>query len=300
MSYKKNSANIWYSQNKIINKKLLRRLVDQSSVSEGDLVYDIGAGSGAISEALLNKGARVIAFETDGRLYQKCRQQFAIHDKYEIHNMDFLDWKFPQGQRFKVFSNIPFIQTADIVNKIVFNKDPPEDGYLIIQKEAAEKYAGNLRETLVSLLIKPIFWVDIIYYFERNDFFPVPLVDIVLLQIEKRRCQLIPEQHYGLYKDFVIYCREGSNRTIKKSLKHLVTYSQLKQLSRLMNIDYQSTPSELNFMQYLSIFQFYLGNNPRNTALIRGTEQRLHEQQANRVKKHRTTSKARQYRHDDL
>ena len=39
------------------------RLVADSGVSRGDLVLDIGAGDGALTEPLLERGARVIAVE---------------------------------------------------------------------------------------------------------------------------------------------------------------------------------------------------------------------------------------------
>ena len=279
---------IRHSQNEIVNKDLIQRLVKQSRIIESDLVYDIGAGSGAISKALLEKGARVIAFEKDKRLYLKCRQKFIDQDRFIVYCRDFLEWEFPRDRRYKVLSNIPFFRTADIVNKLLLNKDPPEDCYLVVQKEAAEKYAGIPDDTLASLLIKPLFWIDIIYRFQRNDFHPAPSVDVVLLQIEKRGCRLVPEQYYGLYKDFVVFCREGSTRTIKKSLKALFTYYQLKQLSDSLNIDYRSSPTDLNFRQYLGIFQFYLDYNIRNTTVIRGAEANLRKHQADILKIHRT------------
>lgn len=289
MKYHKNNSKTEYSRNKIVNKGLIERLVNQSSIKNGDLVYDIGAGSGAISEILLKKGARVIAIEKDQKLYQKCKQRFIGQDRFEIYLDDFLISAFPPDSTYKIFSNIPFIRTADIVNKILFNTNPPEDCYLIIQKEAAEKYIGIPNETLASLLIKPMFWVDIIYHFNRNDFYPVPSVDIALLQVEKRRCKLVPEQYYSLYRDLVIFCREEADQTIKKSLKRLFTYSQLKQLSRLLSINYRLRPTDLNSMQYLGIFQFYLSCNLRNTMpSVRGAEEEYRKHQENRVKTHRT------------
>jgi len=294
MPHDKNSIITEYSQNKTANKKLIQKLVNQSSITEGDRVYDIGTGSGVISEALINRGAKVIAIEKDPELYQKCKQKFINEDRFEVHHVDFLKWEFPEDQRYKVFSNIPFIQTADIVNKLVLNKSPPEDCYLIIQKDAAQKYAGIPGDTLASLLIKPIFWVDIIYYFKRTDFYPVSSVDIVLLQVEKRKCQLVSNQYYSLYRDFIIFCREGAGQTIKKWMKRLFTYSQLKQLSRLLGIDYRSSPTNLSFTQYLGIFQFYLHHNHRYTeSLIRGAADKMHEQQADRVKTHRTKQRRR-------
>jgi len=279
---------IEHSQNEVVNKKLIQRLVNQSSITTCDLVYDIGVGSGIISRALLKKGARVIAIEKDQQLYRECKQAFINQDRFELYLDDFLIWKFPPEQKYKVFSNIPFFHTADIVNKLLFSNNPPEDCYLIIQKEAAEKYAGIPGDTLVSLLIKPLFWVDIIYLFNRKDFYPMPSVDIALLQVEKRMCQPVSDQYYGLYKDLIIFCREGADQTIKKSLKRLFTYSQLKQLSRLLGIDYRSSPTDLSFMQYLGIFQFYLHHNLRNIALIRGAGRKLRKQQGDLMKIHKT------------
>jgi len=278
-----------YSISEIVNKNLIESLVNQSGIARGDLVYDIGAGTGTISEGLLKKGARVIAIEKDKALYQKCTKKFVDQDRFELYLDDFLILEFPPRSRYKVFSNIPFIHTADIVNKLLFNANPPEDCYLMIQKEAAEKYAGIPGDTLASLLIKPLFWTDILYHFKRNDFYPVPSVDVALLQVEKRRYRLVSEQDYGVYKDFVIFCREGAKQTVKRALKQLFTYSQLKQLAALLNIDYQSSPTSLNFRQYLALFQFYSGHNLRNTGhLIHRAEERFRNPQADRVKIHRT------------
>jgi 23S rRNA (adenine-N6)-dimethyltransferase len=289
VSTAESNLNIRYSQNKIRKKELVQRLVRQSSIVKGDLVYDIGAGTGVITAALLKEGTRVIAIEKDRALYLKLKQKIIDPDRLELHCADFLDWKLPEGKKYKVFSNIPFFHTADIINKVLLGDSPPEDCYLIVQKEAAEKFAGVPRETLASLLLKPLFWVDIIYHFDRSDFRPVPAVDIALFQAEKRKCRLVSEQHYDLYRDFIIYCRESPHRTVKKALSGLFSYLQMKRLSRLLYIDYRSDPAELNFMQYLSIFQFYLENRQETIPLVRGAGERMKKLQVKRVKVHRAS-----------
>jgi 23S rRNA (adenine-N6)-dimethyltransferase len=280
----------YYSQNELINRKVLRNLISQSSISKGDLVYDIGAGSGNITGALLEKGARVTAIEKDEALYRKCRQRFLDRESVSVHHADFLQWEFSPGHRYKVFANIPFIRTADIVNKLIFGEAPPEDCYLIMQKEAAEKYAGIPRETLASLLVKPLFWVDIVYHFEGSDFHPVPAVDIVLIQFEKRKCRLVNERDYDLYRDFIVFCREGGAIT-KRTLRDLFGYPRLKQITERLEIDYRAGPVELDFMQYLCLFQYFLDNDPENMELVRGAEARLRRRRVGITKIHRTYKK---------
>ena len=257
------------------------------------LVYDIGAGSGAISLALLKKGARVVAIEKDREIYLSCQKIMSGQDRFELYLDDFLLREFPPDGKYKVFSNIPFFHTAEIVNKILFNENPPEDCYLIVQKEAAEKYAGIPKDTLASLILKPIFWVGIIYHFNRTDFHPVPSVEIALLQIERRRCRLIPVRYYRYYKDFIISLREGADQTTKKSPKRIFTYSQIRRLFGLLGIDYRSSPAELDFNQYLAIFQYWINHNMRDKTLIQGAEQKLRQRQADSMKIHRTRKKKR-------
>jgi 23S rRNA (adenine-N6)-dimethyltransferase len=247
-----------FSQNLIVNKPLLRRLVGRTGIGPGDLVYDIGAGTGHITAALLEKGTRVVAVENDERLFRKLQKRFAVEKGVRVCHADFLDMELSSIGTYKIFANIPFFHTASIIKKLLFNKAPPADCYLVVQKEAAEKYLGIPRETLVSLLIKPLFWVDILYHFRPEDFFPVPSVDIVLIQFERRRFPLVPETHFGLYRDFVLSCRRQSERSMKLVMKEYFTFSQLKRTFRLLRIDYHSLPAELDFRQYLGLFQFYL------------------------------------------
>jgi len=117
-----------YSQNQIVNRQILKRLIDQSGITAGDTVYDIGCGTGAISQVLLDKGARVIGVEKDAELYRKCRAKFIKEDRFELYLDDFLEpgsLLFPPKKPYKVFSNIPFIHTTGIIEKLVHCENPP-------------------------------------------------------------------------------------------------------------------------------------------------------------------------------
>ena len=250
-----------YSQNQIINRQVLKRLIDQSGITAGDTVYDIGCGTGAISRVLLDKGARVIGVEKDAELYRKCRAKFITEGRFELYLDDFLEpgsISFPPKKAYKVFSNIPFIHTAGIIEKLLYTDNPPEDCYLVLEKRAAERYTGIGSETLQSLLLKPLFWVDIVWHFNAGDFFPVPGVDIVLVQFEKRQCRLVVAKDYPVYREFATYFRDRADKPVKRVLREFFTWTQFRRLSKLVNIDYRGSPAELSFTQYLAIFQFYI------------------------------------------
>lgn len=133
---------IYYSQNFIKNKNLIQSLVIKSSITSNDLILDIGAGLGSITKELLNMRSRVIAIEIDEILIEKLRERFLLNKNLEIVKGDFLKYSLPR-KLYKVFSNIPFNITSQVIRKLVFSPNPPLDCYIVVQKETVERYIGR-------------------------------------------------------------------------------------------------------------------------------------------------------------
>ena len=257
MNSRRSEYRMEYSQNRLRSKKLISTLLDKSSIVKGDLVYDIGAGCGIISEELAQRQARVIAIEQDNGLYNKMKQKLVANPLVTLRHGDFLTEPLPQRESYKVFANIPFTLTAEIVRKLLFSQNPPDDCYLIMQGEAARKYAGIPKETLFSLLLKPWFEFRIRHSFRETDFSPAPAVDIVLLQIEHREQALITAEHISLYRDFLVYGFSQGKPTLKSALKEIFTYPQFARLSKDLGFRPESGPTDLSFRQWLGLFNFF-------------------------------------------
>lgn len=91
--------------------------------------------------------------------------------------------------------------------------NPPDDAYLVVQKEAAEKFIGKpyfYKNSLIAVLLKPWFEFEIIYTFKRNDFFPRPIVEIILLRIKRKTNLIIDSENRKPYEDFVTYVFNGT------------------------------------------------------------------------------------------
>ena len=61
------------SQNFLIDGNIIQKIVDTASVSKGDLIIEIGPGPGALTEALLERGASVTAIEMDAEVCPSAR-----------------------------------------------------------------------------------------------------------------------------------------------------------------------------------------------------------------------------------
>ncbi len=54
-----------FGQHFLHDKNLLAKLVAQARIEPGDVVFEVGPGTGSLTEALLDRGAEVVACEID-------------------------------------------------------------------------------------------------------------------------------------------------------------------------------------------------------------------------------------------
>src|SRR5215213_7675673 len=176
---------IAYAQNFLCSPELVERLLDRSGIGPDDLVIEIGPGRGVITERLAARCRQVLAVEQDPDLAEELRVQFAHAPNVALFAGDFLGFPLPLTT-YKVFANIPFNITAAIFGKLTSGNSPPVDAYLTVQREAADRFLGIPRQTLVAVLLQPWFQPTVVHRFLPVDFAPRPGVEVVLLRLRRR------------------------------------------------------------------------------------------------------------------
>ena len=271
-------SQIRLAQNFLRSPKLVRRLVSMSRIGPSDTVYEIGPGNGIITAALASVARQVIAIEKDPDLVRRLRERFRPLDNVRIIEKDFLAYSFRTRAssgapsltiarqtrilEYKLFANIPYNITAQVLRKILHERSNLNEAYLILQKEAAKKYCGSPRETLFSILAKPVFEFQMLAQLRRTDFWPIPNVDSVLLSIKRRTRPLIEPQDVALYRDFVQFGFGSGKPNLKLAFKNVFTYQQWKHLARDLKFQLNATPTELSFQQWLELFRFHARKIP--------------------------------------
>lgn len=287
----KNERQLSHSQNFLRNSKLVAKLVADSGISSDDTVFEIGPGKGIITRQIATKAARVIAVEYDRNLANSLKQAFAECENVEIVFGDFLQVKLPERDNYKVFSNIPFNLTADILERLTSVVNTPQDSYLIVQEDAARKYAGSPygEERLRSLMLKPRFELAITYRFKSTDFYPVPRVNIVMLRIQKRRECLLSHKEMNAYGDFVAYAFGQHGQNLKERMKRIFTNEQFRRQASEQKFSPSARPGDLNFDQWLGLFRYFMkGVSDDKQAVTHGSYSRLTCEQRKLEKIHRT------------
>lgn len=244
------------SQNFFKDPQLVKDLVGMAHFGPNDTVVEIGAGEGIITQELAKTCGKVIAVEIDTELVVELKRQFAARPNVEVHLADIRQFSLPKTP-YKAFSNTPFHIATDVVYKLLYYSTPPSEAYLILPKEAVEKFSGVPHETQFSVLAKPWFEFKILANLERSDFSPEPDVDTCLLKITKRQVPLVTPAEETLYKSFIKFAFGTWKKDLKIGLKRIFTYNQWQHLAHDNGFNIHTKPTDLTFNQWLGIFRFF-------------------------------------------
>lgn len=242
-------------QNFLADRALVCRLVEQAAIGRTDTVYEIGPGTGAITEVLAGRAGRVVAVEKDPHLYHLLRHRLAHRSNVELHLGDFMRLPRP-GRDWKVFANIPFNLTACVVRTLVGRRPPPADAWLIVQRESAEKIAGTGRRSLFSVLHGPWFALGIVQLIPREAFRPVPAVEAALLRIEPRPVPLVEERFRAPYRKFAMYGFSGWKPNLRSRYRNFFSHEQWKRLSADLAFPPEATSTQLTLDQWVALFRY--------------------------------------------
>ena len=249
----KHMTSVSYSQNFITDRKLIKRIVQLSSIDKNDIVLEIGTGKGHLTAELCRKGGHVYSVEIDRKLYESTKEKLSGLSNLKLIHGDFLNYSLPKKGDYKVFANIPYFITSQIVEKLTQVSNPPGDIWLVVEKGAAKRFMGLPRETEKSLLLKVNWDMEIIYHFRREDFHPMPSVDSVLLHFTKKAVPDLNKNECYDFKKFIEY-------SIKYGIcgkRGLLTKRQVSAALRQAGLPAIPENGATLYIQWLCLFRCY-------------------------------------------
>lgn len=182
-------------QNFLIDRNLVAKLADAPGLAPGDLVLEVGPGTGTLTEALLVRGAEVVACELDSGLSGVLRDTLgAAHpERFTLIEGDCLDGKRAMnaevvralGDRaFRLVANLPY-HAATPLMLVLMTRHPNCSGvFVTIQTEVVDRLAaqpGGKEYGGISVVAQALGKVERIARLPPECFWPRPEVTSAMM-----------------------------------------------------------------------------------------------------------------------
>lgn len=193
-------ANKSLGQNFLINKDVVKEIVESSQIEADDLVIEIGPGLGTLTKFLLEKAKKVVCIELDSKMIRILEDRFKLYDNLEIKNEDVLkvdlqklikdEKERSNVKNVKIVANLPYYITTPIIMKLLEEKLDLESITVMIQKEVADRLIAIPGDKDTGAITYTVNYYSIgekIIEVSNNSFIPEPEVtsEVIKLTIRK-------------------------------------------------------------------------------------------------------------------
>jgi 16S rRNA (adenine1518-N6/adenine1519-N6)-dimethyltransferase len=196
-----------YGQHFLNDRDALTAIADAARLGKRDVVVEIGAGRGALTELLLERAGRVIAVEIDRELVSRLRASHEGDARLTVIEADILSLAYADivSQPFSVVGNVPYYITTPILFQML--RPPlPECAVLLVQEEVARRIvagAGSREYGALSVNVQALARAEIVRSVPASAFTPPPKVESSVIRITPLETPLVPLEQLEEFREFV-------------------------------------------------------------------------------------------------
>jgi 16S rRNA (adenine1518-N6/adenine1519-N6)-dimethyltransferase len=187
-----------FGQNFMIDQNLVRLVAEAGEIAPGDLLIEVGPGTGTLTQELLARAGAVVTVEIDRDLASLLRQQFADDPKFELIEGDALKGKhdinpelaehirksLAASQRVKLVANLPYNIASPLVIELLIA------GVSLlaftVQKEVADRLRAGAHDDAygpLTVMAQMLGRVELLRTLPPQAFWPAPKIESALMRI---------------------------------------------------------------------------------------------------------------------
>ena len=219
-------------QHFLVHHSSIKKIVQLANISARDTVIEIGPGRGALTDEIIETGARIFAVELDERLCSILRNQYILRKTIDIVHEDILTMSIKKllhdygadAEKIKLLGNIPFSISSPLLDVLVRECDLIESAVLMFQKEFADRLLALPGKTSYGKLsvVAELYFERVRGFTVRKEMFrPQPKVDACIITLVPRTKYPIPvgRHELELFKSFLGYCFAYKRKTLFNSIQ---------------------------------------------------------------------------------
>ena len=255
-----------YGQNFLIDDEVLNKIVIEACINEDDIVVEIGPGLGNLTYYLLQKKAKVVAFEIDEDMINVLKERFKDNTNLTIINQDILKAnlrEIAQDKKIKIIANLPYYITTPIIFKLLKERACIEKMIVMVQKEVAERIVARPKSKDYGILtINTNVYSDtnILFNVPNTSFIPAPKVTSSVIQIIPNDAKGKNIENKELFNDVVKGAFSSRRKKMINSLfnsnKYNLTKQNIEEIILKSGLDINTRAEEVDIDTFAKIANY--------------------------------------------
>lgn len=243
------------SQNFLVDENIKNKIVKSINIKKTDILLEIGAGNGSLSEkiSLLSKKTYLIEIDTD--LIPELLSKLNNSDNTNIHNDDILKFNMKdlskKYKKLRIIGNLPYkISTKLLLNLINFNKKI-KDIHIVIQKDMAERISTEPHTkdyNRLSIIAQYHFNIEKLFDIKPNSFKPIPKIISSFIKLTPKKNKKFLSNYY-VFQNIIKDAFNNRRKKLSKSIKNI------NKLEKYININKRA--ENTNITEYIRISNFF-------------------------------------------
>ena len=239
------------------NQSFAEKIVESLHIEEGDRIFEIGPGTGILTELLLqSKGREIIVVEVDVPLAEKLIEQFSHDSRIRIICEDILkfNWDIVSGSRkIKVIGNLPYYITSPILFQLLDKRDLIKSIVVTVQNEVGERLEslpGRKTYGIPSVLFQTYGTVEKLFTIPAHAFSPKPEVSSAVMRLTFFDSPKYQIQDESFYRQLIKTAFGQRRKMLKNSIKK--TIDCLEDIKKI-SIDLSRRPESLSVEEWVRL-----------------------------------------------
>ena len=246
-------------QNFLIDKNIQKKFIDNCKLKVTDIIFEIGAGTGLITQYLPDKVAEVLIIEKDKRCIDILREKFKDKKNIKIYHQDILEMDFKiLPDNIKIIGNIPYQISSLIFKKIFENKEKIKQCFFILQLDFVKRLlAKKDTKDYSSLTLWAEYNAEIkqLFKIKANSFYPVPNIISAVVEMNLLNNKELNEEESKQLNQMIRKIFQQRRKTIRKILKEIYPNKDIEGIIKEINISQNDRPENISLRNYKKIIK---------------------------------------------
>jgi 16S rRNA (adenine1518-N6/adenine1519-N6)-dimethyltransferase len=245
-----------FGQNFLHDAGVIHRILRAIHALPGEHMLEIGPGQGALTEGLLNSGAKLDVIELDKDLIPLLQIKYGNNPLFTLNQGDALKFDFnslgAEPNSLRVVGNLPYNISTPLIFHLLDNAGLIRDMHFMLQKEVVQRLAaepGGGDWGRLSIMVQYHCRVEHLFNVGPGAFNPPPKVDSAIVRLVPHAVLPHPAKDHRLLEKVVREAFNQRRKTLRNTLKTLMTAEQIESAG----VDGSKRPEQLDLAAFVRL-----------------------------------------------